>query len=66
MNHQPASKSGRGKESLRNVLYAYANHDSDVGYTQGMGFIAALFLMLMTEDDAFGVYELFDQMVNMQ
>eukprot|EP01084_Bolivina_argentea_P081693 147906_1 len=45
--------SGRGKESLRNVLYAYANHDEEVGYTQGMGFIAALFLMLMTEEDAF-------------
>eukprot|EP01083_Nonionella_stella_P240054 839510_1 len=44
---------GRGKDSLKNVLYAYANHDIDVGYTQGMGFITALFLMLMTEDDAF-------------
>merc|ERR1740123_82982 len=43
----------RGKDSLRNVLYAFANHDVDVGYTQGMGFIAALLLMLMTEDDVF-------------
>eukprot|EP01084_Bolivina_argentea_P121615 215523_1 len=45
--------SNRGKDSLRNVLYGFANHDEDVGYTQGMGFIAALFLMLMTEDSAF-------------
>ena len=44
---------GSGKERLRNVLYAVANHDCDVGYTQGMGFIAALLLTLMTEDDAF-------------
>ena len=57
-----SGKSGRGKDSLRNVLYAYANHDTDVGYTQGMGFIAALFLMLMTEDDAFYcLCKLFDQ-----
>ena len=43
----------RGKSSLKNVLYAFAVHDPVVGYTQGMGFIAALLLMLMTEDDAF-------------
>jgi len=52
-NDDTIQRTGRGKESLRNVLYAYANHDTDVGYTQGMGFIVALLLMLMTEDDAF-------------
>ena len=30
-----------------------ANHDQDVGDTQGMGFIAAMMLMQMTEDNAF-------------
>jgi len=48
-----SSPPSSGKERLRNVLYAAANHDCDVGYTQGMGFIAALLLTLMTEEDAF-------------
>eukprot|EP01084_Bolivina_argentea_P153677 267952_1 len=40
-------------EYIRHVLYAMANHDIHLGYTQGMGYIAALLLMLMTEDEAF-------------
>eukprot|EP01083_Nonionella_stella_P039929 108595_1 len=47
------SSEGHGKDSLRNMLYAYSNHDEEVGYAQGMGCIAALFLMLMTEEEAF-------------
>jgi len=42
-----------GQGGLRNVLRAYAVYDQEVGYCQGMGFIAALFLMYMTEEDAF-------------
>eukprot|EP01084_Bolivina_argentea_P123685 219183_1 len=42
-----------GIHSLRNILYGYANFDRAVGYTQGMGYIAAIFLMLMTEEFAF-------------
>lgn len=47
------SRKGDGQNSLYRVLYAYACHDTDVGYCQGMGFLAALFLMYYTEEDAF-------------
>jgi TBC1 domain family member 10 len=42
-----------GKEQLFRVLKAYAIMDPEVGYTQGMSFIAAMFLMFMNEEDAF-------------
>jgi len=42
-----------GQTGLRKVLRAYAVYDREVGYCQGMGFLAALFLMYMTEEDAF-------------
>lgn len=44
---------GLGQQSLRNVLKAFAVFDPQVGYCQGMGFIAALFLMYMDECCAF-------------
>jgi hypothetical protein len=44
-----------GKASLRNVLRAYATYDAEVGYCQGMNFLAGLLLMwLADEADAFG------------
>lgn len=42
-----------GQASLRRVLKAYSLHDNDVGYCQGMNFIAAMFLTLMPEEEAF-------------
>jgi hypothetical protein len=41
------------RDSLRQVLHAYANVDSECGYCQGMGYIAAMFLTYMTEEPAF-------------
>jgi len=38
---------------LYNVLKAYSVYDRDVGYVQGMGFIAGLLLLYMSEEDAF-------------
>jgi hypothetical protein len=35
--------------SLRRVLHAYANHDPELGYVQGMGFIAAMLLSYLDE-----------------
>jgi hypothetical protein len=44
-----------GQQQLRRVLRAYAAYDPDVGYCQGMNFLAALLLMyLPREEDAFG------------
>jgi len=45
-----------GLASLKNVLSAYAVHDKEVGYCQGMAFHAALFLMYLTEEDAFWLF----------
>jgi hypothetical protein len=46
-------KDGAGQVSLRKVLQWYAALDTEVGYCQGMGFVAALFLTYMPEDKAF-------------
>jgi hypothetical protein len=46
-------QSSQGRNSLFNVLKAYSLHDEQVGYCQGMGFPAGLFLMYMTEEEAF-------------
>lgn len=42
-----------GQDSLRNVLQMYARTDNEVGYCQGMAFIAGLLLTYMPEEDAF-------------
>ncbi|GMH20689.1 hypothetical protein Nepgr_022530 [Nepenthes gracilis] len=44
---------GPGQRSLYNVLKAYSVYDRDIGYVQGMGFIAGLLLLYMSEEDAF-------------
>lgn len=44
---------GSGQMSLYNVLKAYASYDHDVGYCQGMGFVTALLLTFMSEEEAF-------------
>eukprot|EP00002_Diphylleia_rotans_P037983 TRINITY_DN8569_c0_g1_i3.p1 TRINITY_DN8569_c0_g1~~TRINITY_DN8569_c0_g1_i3.p1 ORF type:complete len:270 (+),score=50.85 TRINITY_DN8569_c0_g1_i3:52-861(+) len=43
----------RCEHNLMNVLRAYSNYDTEVGYCQGMGFITGLFLIYMTEEEAF-------------
>ncbi len=42
-----------GQGHLFRVCNAYASYDSAVGYCQGIGFIAGLFLMYMSEEEAF-------------
>ena len=43
--------SQRARDRLRRVLGAYAMHDPEVGYTQGMNFLAG-FALLYVEDEA--------------
>ena len=40
-------------ESLRNVLVAYSNADKEIGYIQGMNFIAGMFVKYVDEETAF-------------
>ncbi|KAL8214451.1 hypothetical protein R6Q57_003900 [Mikania cordata] len=42
-----------GRNSLRRLLLAYARHNPDVGYCQGMNFFAAMLLLMMPEENAF-------------
>ena len=42
-----------GQASLRRVLRAYSLYDTDVGYCQGMNFIAATLITFMEEEEAF-------------
>lgn len=44
---------GMGQTSLFNSLKAYSVYDKQVGYCQGMGFVMAMLLLNMTEEDAF-------------
>lgn len=44
---------GSGQASLLRVLLAYSAYDPGVGYCQGMAFVVALFLMYMSEAQAF-------------
>jgi len=46
-------RQGPGQRALYNVLRAYAAFDKRVGYVQGMGFIAAVLLLHMPEEEAF-------------
>mmetsp|Transcript_19712 Transcript_19712/g.29452 ORF Transcript_19712/g.29452 Transcript_19712/m.29452 type:complete len:381 (-) Transcript_19712:110-1252(-) len=48
-------RQGVGQRSLYNVLKAYACYDSNVGYCQGMGFIAGLMLLYMDEEATFWI-----------
>lgn len=50
----PTWQNGSDKsEELRRLLNAYAHTDPEIGYTQGMNFIAAMFLMYQSEEVAF-------------
>jgi hypothetical protein len=42
-----------GQAALRRVLRAYSYYDPEVGYCQGMNFIAGMFLTQMNEEEAF-------------
>lgn len=42
-----------GQAKLRRVLRAYGTYDPEVGYCQGMNFIAAMFITFVTEEEAF-------------
>ena len=51
--HPYFQQGGEGLNSLRRVLIAYSRRNKLVGYCQSMNFIAAMFLIFMTEEEAF-------------
>jgi len=44
---------GDGQDKLRRILRAYSLYDEEVGYCQGLGFITAMFLTYMPEEQTF-------------
>jgi hypothetical protein len=42
-----------GKQTLRRILRAYSVYDREIGYCQGMNFVAGMLLMFLTEEEAF-------------
>lgn len=46
-------RQGPGQLGLYHILRAYSVYDSKVGYVQGMGFITAVLLLYMSEEQAF-------------
>lgn len=48
-----AAQLGRGQLCLFNVLKAYSVLDEEVGYCQGLSFVAGILLMHMREAEAF-------------
>ncbi|GBE81076.1 hypothetical protein SCP_0308010 [Sparassis crispa] len=44
---------GLGQENLFNVLKAYSLYDTQVGYCQGLPFVAAILLLQMPDEEAF-------------
>lgn len=46
------SRTCQGQEQLRHLLLSYALIDPEIGYCQGMGFLAGLLLSYMNEEDA--------------
>jgi len=47
-----------GQRAMRDVLRAYASHDPEVGYSQGMNFIVGLLLTYLTPRHAFAALQL--------
>ena len=41
---------GGGQKNLRRILQAYALHNPELGYCQGMGMIVGILLMRMTTE----------------
>ncbi|XP_074128457.1 TBC1 domain family member 1 isoform X4 [Sminthopsis crassicaudata] len=48
-----AAQLGAGQLSLYNILKAYSLLDKEVGYCQGLSFVAGVLLLHMSEEDAF-------------
>ncbi|ORX49893.1 RabGAP/TBC [Hesseltinella vesiculosa] len=53
--HHEYFQSKEGQDALFNVVKAYSLHDTDVGYCQGIAFVAGPLLVNMPEEEAFSV-----------
>ncbi|ORE11029.1 RabGAP/TBC [Rhizopus microsporus var. microsporus] len=51
--HHPYFQSTQGQEALFNVVKAYSIYDPEVGYCQGLAFVAGPLLLNMPEEEAF-------------
>mmetsp|Transcript_26247 Transcript_26247/g.66750 ORF Transcript_26247/g.66750 Transcript_26247/m.66750 type:complete len:222 (+) Transcript_26247:517-1182(+) len=49
------ARGGQGQQALFNVLKAVAVYDKRLGYCQGLGFVAGILLIYMSEEESFWV-----------
>ena len=49
-------KYGKGQRKLYRVLANYSKYNKKLGYVQGMGYLAAIFLLYMDEESAFYIF----------
>lgn len=63
--HSDSDMNGAGRPMLYNLLRAYAAYDIDIGYSQGLAFIAA-FLIMHIPNDELAFYSLVIIMLNQQ
>ncbi|XP_075251313.1 TBC1 domain family member 1-like isoform X3 [Convolutriloba macropyga] len=61
-----AEKYGIGQLALYNILRAYSIIDDDVGYCQGMSFVASVLLMHLTEEESFEMLRYLMQALNLR
>ena len=52
----PLQAGGMGQTRLYNICKAYSVYDEEVGYCQGLSFIAAVLLLHMPEEEAFCLF----------
>ncbi|EFR05049.1 GTPase-activating protein gyp3 [Nannizzia gypsea CBS 118893] len=53
LKHRSASPDTPIIQSLRRVLYAFSLHNSNIGYTQSLNFIAGFLILFLPEEKAF-------------
>eukprot|EP00048_Salpingoeca_helianthica_P000751 m.43753 g.43753 ORF g.43753 m.43753 type:complete len:466 (+) comp10819_c0_seq2:902-2299(+) len=55
-HHEYFAEGKEGQQVLYNVIKAYSNYDSEVGYCQGSPFIVGALLVHMPEEEAFALF----------
>ena len=55
-NSKYFSEGGQGQKSMENVLIAFSKYDTQVGYVQGMNFLAGALVYHCSEEIAFWVF----------
>lgn len=64
--NQAFFQSSKGQKKLFYIMHAYSKYDPEVGYCQGMSFIAGLLLLSLEPADAFALFTFVMKEVDMR